>query len=391
MSGPLSGDTTLQRGIANLFAPPTGISGAGAYTRVGNVYNFSPNALRKTRAALARAAAGSGYARIVCVGDSITAGKGATNRYTGSFPSVLRSVLSAQGATGGGTGWCFPFANLGTTNDSRWTYTNFGPYTSGDQTTMNFVSSTTANATLSFTSDQSGTVVDIAYLNNSGAFTYSIDGGAAVTVTPTGTQTIQKVTISGLSNATHTVLITASTASFTAISAIQVRNSTSGLLVSNPAVAASKTTPWTTGGSLPWYVSGKFARLVEPSPDLVIIEPMVVNDAQTSGGLVAPATSQSNLVDIITQFKGLSGAPEILLVMPPTPNPANITTATWTPYVQAVYAAADSAGVPLIDVADRWGSYSTANGLGLMFDTYHPSDAGYQDTARAIAALVMPA
>lgn len=375
-------------------APPSGVTGSGVYTRQSNVYGFPANGLRRTRAALARAAAGSGYAKIVCIGDSITVGVGATNKYVGSWPMVLRSVLSNRGASIGGTGWCFPWCNEGLTNDSRWTYAGgFNVYQFDDASTMNFVTARATGATLQFTSDQPGTVVDIAFFNNSGAFTYSIDGAAAVTVNPPGGQTIGKLTVTGLANTTHTVLITTTTASFTHISAIQVRNASSGLLVSNPAVGSSKTTPWTTNGlgASAWYDSGKLTRADESAPDLVIIEPMIVNDAQTAGGQVPPATSQSNLVDMIGAFRGLSSTPDILMVMPPTPNPANIPTATWTPYVQAVYAAADSTGVPLIDVADRWGSWSTANGLGLMNDIYHPSNAGYQDVGRAIASLLMPA
>ena len=87
-----------------------------------------------------------------------------------------------------------------------------------------------ANKKATFVSEQPGTVVSIVSLNNNAAATwsYSIDGGTEVTVTPSGAQTVQITNSTGLAN---TVVIKSLTANATFFCGIEVRGA-SGLSLS---------------------------------------------------------------------------------------------------------------------------------------------------------------
>lgn len=45
---------------------------------------------------------------------------------------------------------------------------------------------------------------------------------------------------------------------------------------------------------------------------------------------------------------------------------------------------ADQYNCAYVDMFDRWKNYTTANGLGLMYDTIHPNTKGHADQAKGI-------
>ena len=89
------------------------------------------------------------------------------------------------------------------------------------------------------------------------------------------------------------------------------------------------------------------------------------------------ATYQAQAQTAINQLKAGGGDVVILASMP-------CSGFTLTAYTQALYDLADTNDLPLIDIQDRWGTYTLANGYGLMSDLVHPNSAGYADVARAV-------
>lgn len=373
--------------------PLTGVTGTKRYDGLHGIYNATAPKLQKVRAKLAQAAVGAGTCRVLCAGDSITEGVGATGKPdVSSYPTYLRSLLVGRGYTSAGTGWVPPRNNNTGNTDSRWNIVSGFAVFGGATTYNNFVMSTTTNgANAIFTSDVAGDTVDIAYLDSSayGAFTYSIDNASSGlgfgTITPSSaTPRVFKLTVSGLSNATHTVKITTTSTTQSFLGPVQVRNSAGGLLLSNLGVGSSQTDTWASTAS--YYHNGPYAAAID-TYDLVIVEPMIVNDAVVGLGSSATLT---NLTNIVTTFQA-TGA-DVVMLCPGTPNPAGtISAATWTPYRQAVYTVADSLNVPVLEPADRWGAWATAQANGLMNDQYHPTSAGYRDIASGLLRLISPA
>ncbi len=186
--------------------------------------------LRRFRAALSSAEYTT--ARINCLGDSVTVGA-----YSNDSSIPVDSVADAQGFVGrlrskfarqfGSTvGGYLP------ANDSRNTLSGVGALTSSVGPLISTVRTDNtpvlggslplpAAATISFPVPQS-TTIEIYYLDsntnstaggvgvNTGTFSYTVDGGGATTTVADNTYPInyKKITISGLSSTTHTLLLT---------------------------------------------------------------------------------------------------------------------------------------------------------------------------------------
>ena len=343
-----------------------GYAFARAYDQRLNVYNWKPSNTRHLRAALGRAKSGAGAAKIGFAGDSTTAGYQATAS-TQSVPIVVRDLLSASGYPIMGTGPVVgnPGGGPGGFLDSRWSFTGSWTTQAGNN---NFLYQTTASgATATFTSDKPGTVVELRYMNNGGAFTYAIDGGAATTVTPTGAGTLASVTVTGLANTTHTLTITTTSTSPFYLVWADVRGATSGVLIANFGVCSSTTGDWVNGN---FYFPGNM--MADWAPDVTFLN-LGINDV---GGSVATSTIKANLQTLITQFKA-SG--DVIMV---TSNPHQ--SLNFTALNQAKYQLAISNDIPLIDLYDRFTSYAVSNPLGLYADAAHPNGTGYADLGRCV-------
>ncbi len=190
-------------------------------------------ALTRWRAAFAAAMAEYGIARVNCFGDSITLG--ARSDDTTAIPTD--DTLDAQGYVGrlrtmlarktGSTASGYMPAN-----DKRNTLSGTGAATSGvgpvintvrvaDTTTLGGTLPLPTAATISFPVPAC-TTIEIAYCDsksstvdggigaNTGTFSYAVDGGGATTTTADNVHPIgyKRITITGLSNAAHTLLLT---------------------------------------------------------------------------------------------------------------------------------------------------------------------------------------
>jgi lysophospholipase L1-like esterase len=344
------------------------------YDPVRSVYNWKPSNTRRLRAAIAKStpeAAGTGL--LLAIGDSETAGKTTpvTTAQTSSWPNQLRAALVASGCADGGTGTVFPGTGV---NDTQWTLG------SGFTANTLFMSwSGGAGKIATFTGSRAGTIATVYYFNNSGAFTVSIDGGTAVTVTPTGAQSVGTYRVTGLSNSTHTITVT-SVGTLGYIIGASVTQGT-GLVVCGAGASGSKTTEWITttfSSPRPLVMNSQAA-----TPDAVFIA-LGVNDA----GVNDLVTYKANLVTLVTAIKATSDA-VLVSMLQPTQNSQTLT--SWQTYVSVMYDVADSQDIPLIDASDVLGSAALAAATSLTSTDAvpHPNAAGYGVIARAIRAVVV--
>ena len=202
---------------------------AGAKTfPVASIVN--PKGLRRAAAALARAE--YGIARITCIGDSLTLGT-----YSNDSSIPVDSVADAQGYVGRlrtmlARRYSATAAGFMPANDERNTKVGTGTVSASigfcvatvrtnNVETLGGALPLPAAATISFPVPAC-TNIEILYMDsntsssagsvggNTGTFSYAVDGGGATTTVVDNVNPInyKKITVTGLSNATHTLLLT---------------------------------------------------------------------------------------------------------------------------------------------------------------------------------------
>jgi lysophospholipase L1-like esterase len=346
-------------------------------TGPGPSYNVSPVYFKKWRAGLSRVRAGTAFAKILCIGDSTTEGQQATT-FAQNYPSILASLLNSYYVP---TVQGFAFSNAGGSGpfDTRITLgTNWTREVMGDPSIAfgYFSNSTSASTgTLAYAPTHTVDSFDIYYLGNSAAFTWNVDGGADATITPAGSQSVSKTTVSAGAAGVHTLNIKHINGNgATYIVGIDGYNSASkAVKVGNAAIGGTKTADWITTG---YPNLSTFTAITAVAPDLTIIC-LGINDA---GSSVSASTYQSNLQALITAAQTVG---DVLLCSMPPSDTAPYTTfePTYLPVLQAL-AASNNCGY--LDLYSRWVSYTSANALGYFADGLHPSTLGYSDWAQSV-------
>ena len=344
------------------------------YDKLSSIYNAQSSALRKFRSSLAKAEAGTGLADIVVCGTSISGGTGSTRNT--SWPMYLQSMLTTKGYTVGGTGI---MAAAGNPADSR--VTLGAGWTAFSNTSATLAQCSTAAAIITFAGDVAGTVVDVYVWNGGGPGTiaWKIDGVAQTAITVTNDNAINKTTVSGLTSAVHTVILTCGGTGTTYVTGVDV-HATSGVKVTNLGMGGAQSINIAQTGQnfSPLQIAkNQFANA------LVFIE-YGANDG-------AYATLQSNLTTGITNINSVSDV--ALVAYAARSGDVNIdpTTISANAYgnEQMQRGLADTYGIPLVDIFDRFGLYTSWNTLGLgAGDGIHPSAVGAREIARAVLGLV---
>jgi len=364
---------------------------SGAFDALTGVYlpTTAQQTLRRSKQALATARAGLAQVNLLCAGDSETAGLGVNAGGTyipaNAFPGRLATYLNALGYAKVGTGWVYPAHNLTAPQEARITTTGSAWTTTGPQ----LYATSTGSSTITFTSDVAGTIAEFQYLPTSAAFSYQIDGGSAVNVTPAGSGTTPVVvSVTGLSSSAHTVTINASAAGVL-VQAFQVRAATGGLLVSNAGIAGSTALNWLQTAGTPSGVG----NVVSPAPDITLLA-LGINDARSGGSAFdgTPAQFKANYGPVISRFLVSLNKPVWLCVQVP-PAVADQTGGhySWAAWQSAIYDLADIWGCPLLDLTYHFGGYqgqTASNTDGLYYDGLHPSDKGYALVAHAWATAL---
>lgn len=118
------------------------------------------------------------------------------------------------------------------------------------------------------------------------------------------------------------------------------------------------------------------ACIAKYAPDLTIID-LGINDA------VASTPTAAFMASLATVAAAAASGDVIYKTM--TPSSAN------TGFEAGYVSAQRASGVPCIDTFTRWGGaggYAALNPLGFYFDTFHPSQAGYDDQACGVASVL---
>lgn len=365
------------------WIPKAAAAGAASAVNRYNMhfgYNIQ-NGLANYRTALANAS--TTLVPIHCVGDSVTHGEYTSNEPNKSWAGRLRTLLQTRY---GDAGEGFINANEGSLAAGavkRWTYGAGWAVTRTAGFGLSVVSSNanTSATTVTFT----GTEVDLLYVKNSGGTAnVLIDGVSVGTIDCSGASNYaNKVTYTGLTNASHTMTITPATTSNVFVQGIVARKANSGIQINRMAVSGTMASDWNTANTKAAW--GLY------SPKLAIIA-FGFNESLSS---VSVATFKTNVAALIQQFKS-QGSDVLLLAYH---KPADGWTMKWADYISALYSLADTYNVGLVDVYQAWGqNYDFHQALGFMAGTSndytgnsgtnmcHPSDKGH----KAIGDLIEP-
>lgn len=240
-----------------------------------------------------------------------------------------------------------------------------------------------ATGSTTFTPTEPIDTIKFCYLNGSGngTFSYSIDGGLAVNINTNTTAGTACTIVTASPPAYHSVAFNwVSGAQGVYLGSIIDTNSTlhqvNFLIAGWP--SSSSTDHANTANSFGGIIST--SSLAAYKPDLVLEEGGVINDwnANTSG-----ATTLANLITIGNAWLG-NGADFVLV----TPNPTAISATPRSQQltsVAAMFSAATSLAVPIVDYFNAIGTWEIANALGIEFDVYHELYTGYTGQAKIIA------
>lgn len=411
--------------LAGKLADPTSLSGqalgdavSGAQRHDG-VYVPSPLAALRWRQTRTRVLAGDKQGHIAFLGDSIAFGAaaaGASNpKPDKCYPGRVRSILNTlYGDAGGGLTLANDSVLTNQAWDPRWTFSGdvvnhaFGPFASsayrvnGDTTTPAYVEFT--DVCREFW---------VYTLSSSGTFTYTLDGGAPVTVTnwadgsgaPASPTPRQAGYIAGPSSAhnvfridcgttgSHTIRLQPTNVEWDVfLVMIEGRIPTPGTFrVGNMSISGESLVTFL---NLNDEVNGLYGLpwLDTMRADLLVLA-LGINDWQGQRTIEETKTRLRQIIDRQrsngTTGGGAHANGDVVLVWNPQPDIATLgggtyTNPSWEQYRTAFYEIADEKDVCLIDMGERWRDYPTANSLGLFADAIHPGDAGADDMAAGV-------
>jgi hypothetical protein len=351
------------------------------FDKTRSIYNPESPTLGKIRARAAYGAvAGAGRFQVLGLGHSYLAGSKATPGVNDTM-TTLRRILAAR--TGGTARSYAPFRN-GETRDSHYTAVGAGWQTTNVLPATGYGTSTTDGDTLTYTSTDTGTVLDFWVTADSTAFSYAVDGGAAVPLTNTGAdQAVRVVTVTGLPNTTHTLTITKTGTGVTRFIGAMVRDTT-GIEVYNFGWGGTTSSQWaaSTAGTL-----RGIAASVAVQRDAVLIQ-VDTNDARTAAGNLTGPQWKTSIGTAIASHVGL-GQPTALLLSPD--GPSGIPAGRWDEYAVAAYELAEQYDIPLLDLRAVVGGWATAKAAGFTDgDDLHFNVRGWFVEANAIAGLLLP-
>ncbi|WP_304455868.1 SGNH/GDSL hydrolase family protein [Nocardiopsis sp. YSL2] len=336
-------------------------------------------------------------ANVVCVGDSITEGQGATD-YAHTWPARLRELLRARFPTAGVTGgrgfigaastgsisYTWPATVTGgPTYDTGWGPKRHTPFLDGDGT-----------PDLITYSALQGTAVDILWGRSSlsGTFRYRVDGGAWTSVDTSGTSQdgqLTRVTLG--TSGPHTLEIEAVTAAFKQIVSGVIEydgDEAAGVTVHDASHFGWESTTWSTPTDADKWPSAIGAL----NPGLIVI--MLGANDQWAG--TAPSTFRTNVSALIAALRGANTVPvpfpPILLAMHAARGDGPFAH-TWDAYVAEAHSLARTD--PLVTVADltlgpRMPDQADSPNWGLYADQVHLSGKGYAYLADRLADILSP-
>jgi lysophospholipase L1-like esterase len=320
------------------------------------------------------------------IGSSTTQGGNATvldNRYTDVLGQILHKQYNAASVKGGKHIRIF---------DSGWSTT--GTTTLNDDGLGLHSRSLSAGATLSRTITES-TGFDLHYVQGpgQGSFTVSVDGGSAVTVTPNTTGAANRhdgtYTVTGLTEGSHTILVTATNACI--INGVYVHNgdATTGVRIYNSGLGGADSTDFVASNADTIWTR---AATLDTSMVLLMLGS---NDFSSS---TDPDTFKDNVYTLIRKvWTNLSSTrPDVVLVnsYKRFDQVGYGTVYNYQQYAEKMEELAEEYnGVYYVDIADLYPlvNDSVNDPLNLVdTDSIHMTDAGHRFMARVLAQRLTP-
>ncbi|AXK61548.1 SGNH/GDSL hydrolase family protein [Burkholderia sp. IDO3] len=357
------------RGLSSDLLPPT-IVAAPPSTPGYSLYSW--------RAKLAAILGGNGIAKVVFTGDSWT------EHLNETATALSQALYTAYGQSG--NGWVSVHADEpggisqllnGATlvKSSGWTLYDMDPANSNSlDGHAVYATGTTDTITISGLKTQA---LKWYYKDDSGTFRYTVDGGSPVTVAGGGTGTLKSIAISGLADATHSIVfdLVGNAGTVTMYGGYATRTA-SGVEFSKAGNGGSTTTQW--GPVSPMSAS----YISEINPDVIVII-LGTNDSRQS---VSNATFKQQLNVVLTAYRSAAPNAAIVLVAPPPNGDASSVPALLTSYRDAMNELAQSvANVELLNLYAFLPGYSVTQPMGLWGDALHLSAAG----GRVVSGLLM--
>lgn len=349
-----------------------------------SIYNTTSPNLGKIRARIANGViGGGGRCHVLFEAHSYMAGSQATPGMNDTVSS-LKKILPAR--TGGAVYASISAFSNGETRDSHYTGVTAGWSAPNHAAKTIYGVSTTLADEFTYTSTEAATVLSFWITNDSTDFSYSIDGGAATTVsTPhadaaTDPLKLRVITVSGLSNAIHTLKIVKTGTGPTKFAGAGVRGSANGIELYNFGYGGSTSADWI---SLTSGEKRAAATTIANQRDVVLIQ-LDTNDARAN---LTGAQWKASIAQVISSHVGLSH-PTALILSPPASS--GVTVARWNEYGLAAYELAEQYDIPVLDLRHALGEWTQIQGSTISAgDDIHLNTRGYYREALAVAGLLV--
>ena len=360
----------------------------------------------------AKAASGATPAWMTAIGDSILQGLVASDFNTNGFFGKIKTYLKGLYPVMGDFYLSVDSLDYLQTEQGQ-TYNGTPTFTVNSQTGKSYaygfgygaypVWSGNAGANImSFVTPYSCTGVDIVYMDAvSGTWKYSVDGGALQTVTNTGAGYQKRIQITGLSNATHTIVFGTQSADYTVsiLGCVAFVSRTAGLgyagmgiygLSLDGALASGSNIPADRITAFQGKASATTGFGFPTQPSLAICE-YGINDLGTS---VAPATFLADLVRVVQAFRRGRQNCSIILIGNSCPDGVNsdVTSSfpnatTWYEFLAVMAQVAQTYNCAFVNIHAKWGETGVAQGFQTALQP-HPNDAGHADIAKVLNAII---
>ncbi len=353
------------------------IAGSQALVAPIDTINITSATTRKFRKAVSNVRLGTGPCKVMMAGDSTMWGQYANSIVTDSPPGVVLSTLAGRGHPVA-QGLIGPASATAVGTDSRWTLGTGWSRNSGQGLGDNgaLMATTTTGGKLRFTPGVLCDRVDVYYLQNSsaGTFTYQVNGGAGTNVNATNdTAATGKITITLPSGANNYVEFTQVSSTILIFAAEAYQAATHRIRIGNVGVSSSTAAMWATD-TVPYESLGILRAY---APDLTFVM-LGIND----GGASVTQSAFSTSIQAIINAAKVSGDVILVSAFPSQ----NTTTAGFEEqYAAAMVSLTASAGVGMIDLHRHYIDWATANARGLAYDAAHPNTAGSADMGRRFA------
>ena len=369
----MSDDTfLLEQEIKKLKRKVSSVDSNGIYS-----YNLDVG-LRKWRSQLASMQVSTDKTlNIQFLGDSITEGIGSdtikSNWLTKGYVGLVRQSLANK------------FGDVGTgfiptyypTGSPFWTFSagfvNYSSYGVNGQTRM----STSIGSTAQITFNGTGFVLMVLKFGVGGSFNVSVDGGANTlytTIDPEFSSGLMTIA-SGLTDGTHTILITVTTGYSVYISGGYPIKGTKGIRC-NMMGKSGQTSQPASG-----YPDCKPALIGAWNPALTVIS-FTANDFTSQTNL----TTYTGYIQKLIDWAVFYNSDVLLTTIGMRSEVYNIKQER---YFEVIRILAKKNNVALLDVSKRWVSPTSATTLGYYDDLVHPSAIGHQDIANILMKTII--